>query len=581
MATPIQYIPQPIFSNVGVLQQQLAQDQQRHDEAMQNQLAMEDAFAQVPTHPTDIPIKNRVLGEFQTKVQDVVERYGGDYGAAAKDLTRLTSKTRQNPFFQLAPERRRLAEEERKARLQLGANYIPIKSAIGQPLQDPESGEWIDPAELTYDYEDRRRLQELIDEELGGLKTQTRESGLMGVSGRPEFLQSVTYRGIRPDEYDTVAGRMAEILKASNPELPDEIIGDVSSNYAQQYIQGQTISYQRDPLFGKEQPADPYGQPMPYFVSQQEVEDGPRPMTKTILDNTAELSAIQEDLNRLQTINASLSEERERGTSEENLANLRSQAKSLESKTSKKLNEASSELRKNVPLFKYLVDEKGIDPVKAANQVASLYEDAEATGYFGTEYYPTDDSLKGKFLREFTGSLSQDAEVFKQTEDGELEPVQKGMWWWKSNKPIGEVLTEKGINVLDTGFDFEDNQVILEVSEEGEGYQTYRIPFDGIKNKGVVESLKNFDAFTKAYTGIAEPGEYILGSQQRPSHILRVDYNDDTNEVTRNIYRVAGVKNGEPILDPRPVPIQDVMSQATTNLFDYYGTHPEYKSRKR
>src|SRR6056297_2139403 len=170
MATPIQYIPQPIFSNVGILQQQLAQDQSRHDQAMANQLAMEDQFAQVRTHPSDISAKNRVLGDFQTKVQDVVERYGGDYGAAAKDIARLTSRTRQNPFFQLAPERRRLAEEERKARLQLGPNYIPLASVTDKPLQDPTTGEWIDPTDLQYNYANRQQLQQLIDKELGGLK---------------------------------------------------------------------------------------------------------------------------------------------------------------------------------------------------------------------------------------------------------------------------------------------------------------------------------------------------------------------------------------------------------------------------
>src|SRR6056297_2933089 len=170
MATPIQYIPQPIFSNVGVLQQQLAQDQARHDQAMANQLAMEDQFAQVPTHPTDIPVKNRVLGDFQTKVQDVVERYGGDYGAAAKDIARLTSRTRQNPFFQLAPERRRLAEEQRKRIATLGPNAILTQDVTATPLQDSITGEWISPDDLQSEVLDQRLYEQMLERRHGKLR---------------------------------------------------------------------------------------------------------------------------------------------------------------------------------------------------------------------------------------------------------------------------------------------------------------------------------------------------------------------------------------------------------------------------
>lgn len=232
MATPVQYIPQPIFSNVGILQQQLAQDQARHDLAMQQQVAMEDMFAEIPTHPTDIPIKNKILGDFQSKVEEIVDRYGGDYGAAAKDITRLIRKTRQNPFFQLAPERRRLAEEERKARLQLGPDYIPIESVIDKPLQDPTTGEWISGDELTYDYLDRNRVVKDWQESFGDIAKQQREEKIPGRF--PGYYRVRTYLGSKESELPQLIQDSYNYLKERFPNLPDSEAMAIAENQARQ-----------------------------------------------------------------------------------------------------------------------------------------------------------------------------------------------------------------------------------------------------------------------------------------------------------------------------------------------------------
>jgi hypothetical protein len=249
MATPIQYIPQPIFSNVGMLQQQLAQDQARHDLAMQQQVAMEDMFAEVPTHPTDIPIKNKVLGDFQSKVQEVVDRYGGDYGAAAKDIARLTSKTRQNPFFQLAPERRRLAEEQRKRLAQLGPNAILTQDVTAAPLQDPETGEWITPEELQSQVLDQRLYEQQLERRFGKLGTKQTPGEWRRNAQFPWMLERSNYKGVLPVELQDVASQMYESLSAQSPELPESERRRISDNYANQLVQGSTIEERQDPEY--------------------------------------------------------------------------------------------------------------------------------------------------------------------------------------------------------------------------------------------------------------------------------------------------------------------------------------------
>jgi hypothetical protein len=249
MATPIQYIPQPIFNNVGVLQQQLAQDQQRYAQAMANQLAMEDAFAQLQTHVADIPLKNEILSEFQQKVKETVDRYGGDYGAASRDLARLVSQTRQNPFFQLAPERRRLAEEQRKLMLQLGPNAILAKDVTSVPLRDPETGEWISPEDLNYSVLDQRQYEEFLNRRYGVLRNRTTPGEWTRNSQYPWMLERSVYKGILPEEVEDYKAQMSADLAAQHPELPEEYREMIADSYANQLMMGSASERITDPLY--------------------------------------------------------------------------------------------------------------------------------------------------------------------------------------------------------------------------------------------------------------------------------------------------------------------------------------------
>src|SRR6056297_738972 len=49
----------------------------------------------------DTEFKEKQMNQLKGRVDEVVDKYNGDYGAASKDLARLIAEERQNPFYNL------------------------------------------------------------------------------------------------------------------------------------------------------------------------------------------------------------------------------------------------------------------------------------------------------------------------------------------------------------------------------------------------------------------------------------------------------------------------------------------------
>lgn len=121
MATPIQYIPQYVPMDIGTMSDILDRKQAKYNEAYAAPLAFEDAFSQIDVgDASNIAGKNAILGKFQNRIQEIVDRYGGDYGAASEDIAREISKERSNPFYQLAPKAAEAAKQYTLHKKQLG-----------------------------------------------------------------------------------------------------------------------------------------------------------------------------------------------------------------------------------------------------------------------------------------------------------------------------------------------------------------------------------------------------------------------------------------------------------------------------
>jgi hypothetical protein len=555
------------MTDIGPFERMLAQDQAQYERAIANQLSFEDAFSQVPVHPSDIATKNMVLGDYQKQVSDIVGKYGGDYGAAAKDIARLTTKTRQSPFFQLAPYKRQLAEEERRARLQLGPNYIPLSSIQDVQLMSPETGEWASPEELTYDYANRQQLQQMIDKELGGLRTQTRETELAGVPGRPGLLQSTVYRGIKPEEYEETINLMANTLRKSRPDLPEDVINDVASNYAQQYIQGQQRQYTRDPLFSLKQlqPTSPQRYP---FDSTPGFEDNRQ--ANKMMEDSKELTSAISDLNKAKTKRktwtGTTGMQYETGVDVETYQN--------------KVNSLVRKFEKD-SVYNNLI-KQGIGKEDAA-RITAVDKGGES-GKLSMRHFSSDPDLINEIVsNNFTRGTLEDTNIHPvYVENPTTGEIEKETKFFGKDPSIGTILANNKVNQI--GLDLEKGNVIFNTLGE-KGVKNYIMKLDNIENDAIKRSWTKFNNLNNIYKGNNGFGIFytdIAGNTKKfkdtsklspGSYLINVDYDPDSKTIVREL----GIFNGTNVI---PVLVDDLAKSQVESIYDYFGLSPEYKRPK-
>lgn len=284
MATPIQYVPQFIPTNVGLMNQQLGQMQQRYDQAAAMMPQFEDQYGQMLVDPSDIEGKNAILGKFQGKVQDIVDRYGGDYGAASKEIARNISRFRQDPFFQLVPYKRALAEEERRKASQLGVFGITTKSVSDTPAYDPKTGQYASKEDLAYEVLDRRDLEQEWSRQYKDLGDDFEEYKL-SESDIPGYHKIAKRIGLDPNKVNEVAQDSFNYLKSLHPNIPDDVAASIASNMTEGLVKGTEYNYMRDldydPSSSKSNPNNPSsGSPLTYRLSGAEADESVRKAEK-------------------------------------------------------------------------------------------------------------------------------------------------------------------------------------------------------------------------------------------------------------------------------------------------------------
>src|SRR5690554_6763805 len=106
MAQPLQYQSQFVptdFGTVGNILGMFRQDMAQRDQMFDQSAAMEQKFLTdlygLETYDPEV-IGSRVDSLAQ-KMQEAVDRRGGDYGAAAKDIARLGTREMSNPIYKL------------------------------------------------------------------------------------------------------------------------------------------------------------------------------------------------------------------------------------------------------------------------------------------------------------------------------------------------------------------------------------------------------------------------------------------------------------------------------------------------
>jgi len=373
------------------------------------------------------------------------------------------------------------------------------------------------------------------------------------------------------------------VLKETNPDLPDNVVGEVASNYAQQYIQGQQRSFVRNPLFNTEQGTEPItGERLPYYVKPGLANrTGTAPKDYGAAIEEAQDVIGRSDLIALDLDNQEVIEQarQTRFGGNENLTDdfIKTRLKSLKEVQRNELNRVLEPF-KDLGSYNYLVEEKGMDELEAAAIVANQKAQNNTIKWEADNtFYPTDvPELKPKILSDLKQPSAKEFAVYKETDEG-LEKQDKGLFGWGGDKPITEYLADENIEVDNVGFDFDKQHVVLTV-QEGNDFENYRVPFKAIGNTGMERSLKQYGDFMSAYTGSKEPGEYVLGNESGPRYmLLDVDYDEDTGDFKKDVWEIVTI-DGKKMR--QPVPIQEAIKTATSTVFDYYGEMPEYITKQ-
>jgi hypothetical protein len=231
----IQYTPQFVQSDIGAMQRKFDDLQQGYDTAYAGALAAEDQFGQFDVDQRDIELKNEVLGGFKNRVKSLVDRYGGDWSAASKQLASEIVRTKNDKFFPIAARRKMLAEEQRRAASQPGA--IILKDVRNVDLRDKD-GNWINPEDLDYKVTTRDALRKELELGYADLAKKITEGGYESVKGVPWIMRKAVTKGITDAEVPEVANNMLGTLKQMYPELDDKTAQSIAVEQANQLVGG-------------------------------------------------------------------------------------------------------------------------------------------------------------------------------------------------------------------------------------------------------------------------------------------------------------------------------------------------------
>lgn len=220
MAIPLQYQSQFIptdfgaVSNVlGMYKQDMNQREQQFDLAQQMQ---DKAIANIYGIETLDPELFQQAGDaLSQRIEELVSKRGGDYGAAAQDISRLIAQESRNPIYGL---NKRKLEQTKLLEQALAKNPNLL------PLQDPRkislTQKGLTPEDISYSVADPATIQDAIKDIYGERGNQIRQTGLKP-SGTKGYLMSEITRGLTDAEIQQLAQDPAtlETLLARVPQL--------------------------------------------------------------------------------------------------------------------------------------------------------------------------------------------------------------------------------------------------------------------------------------------------------------------------------------------------------------------------
>ena len=184
------YIP---TQNIGIIDEVLGQRQKEYDMAKMAEMSTIEELYGLPTTQGFQPKRDELVKGVESQIQEAVQRRGGDYGAAVKDIMGVVSKVKSDPFFQR--NRRALEEAQYLQRLRAQNPALMVFRDPNTVAYDPNLSD----EDLQYQVFDPDLLDKDFQTMYGDLAKQRRE-GMPVYDPTSGYNVATTTYGLTQDE---------------------------------------------------------------------------------------------------------------------------------------------------------------------------------------------------------------------------------------------------------------------------------------------------------------------------------------------------------------------------------------------
>lgn len=221
MAQPLRHVSQFVPTNfgqigniLGMYRQDMQQRNLEFDQAVSARSQAVEAMGAMPVEAVNIEERNRRIQDFEKKIDEMVSRRSGDYGSAAKDISRAIASERSDPFYEFARRQQEQGKLYRSTKARLGESFYSAKD----PTQVSYNQYQQDPSALDFQHADIRNLEAMAAAKGKEQATSMRQFINRKVDG---LMREVGY------DYGTATQVAAQEWMQQNPEF----IGDIMSGY--------------------------------------------------------------------------------------------------------------------------------------------------------------------------------------------------------------------------------------------------------------------------------------------------------------------------------------------------------------
>jgi hypothetical protein len=209
-ATPSQY--ESFFNPVPIefMQERIERRQGAYDTAFAGILESKEKFLQEQVALNDVQRRDQLIQGTLEDIDNVVyDKFGGDYGRAAKDIGKQILKTRGDEFWAKSKFLSEQQTAEREFINEKGSQGYIYNSALGRSTFDPETGQYASAQDLTFRGEELSDYAASIQKQFAGMDGST-INAIMQQSGMGGVGQFTSWEGITGPQLDTLA---------SNPDV--------------------------------------------------------------------------------------------------------------------------------------------------------------------------------------------------------------------------------------------------------------------------------------------------------------------------------------------------------------------------